>query len=152
MPDEPARVASGAWADDPNALAAFLEEPNLARIGTLDEDGSVHLVPAWFHWDGERFHVGTDAGSHKVANVRRTGRASLEIDGDLRRKRGVLVRGEATVIDGDAGRARYAAIAEAQVRRYQPDRPPHETAQKMAARGEPVVIVVEPRSLVAWGR
>jgi PPOX class probable F420-dependent enzyme len=140
------------WAADENALAEFLEEPNLCRLGTQDEGGDVHLVPAWYHWDGERFHIGAQAADHKVANVRRTGRAAVEIDSDLRRKRGVLVRGRARVVDGAEGRAAYERISVAQVRRYQPDRPPIETAQRMASRGEPVVIEVEPERIVSWGR
>ena len=109
-------------------------------------------MPAWYHWDGERLHIGADAGDHKVANVRRTGRASVEIDGDLRRKRGILVRGTARVLDGADGRAAYERISAAQVRRYQPDRPPIETAQKMASRGDPVVIEVQPERIMSWGR
>ena len=140
------------WAIDPNALADFLDEPNLCRLGTLDASGDVHVVPAWYHWDGERFHIGAQADDHKVANVARTGRAAIEIDSDLRRKRGILVRGPARVIGGPAGRAAYEQISVAQVRRYQPDRPPRETALKMASRGEPVVVEVEPESIVSWGR
>jgi PPOX class probable F420-dependent enzyme len=140
------------WAADPNALADFLDEPNLARLGTVDLSGEVHLVPAWYAWDGERLSIGADAADHKVANVRRTGRASVEIDGDLRRKRGILVHGPAVIIDGDEGHKAYEAISILQVRRYQPDRPPRETAQRMASKGQPVVIEVRPERIISWGR
>ena len=140
------------WATDPHALEEFLDEPNLCRLGTLDASGDVHLVPAWYHWDGERLSIGSDADDHKVANVARAGRAAVEIDSDLRRKRGILVRGSARVIDGVAGRAAYELISAAQVRRYLPDKPPRETALKMASRGTPVVIEVVPESIVSWGR
>ncbi len=144
--------AKSSWAADDNELALFLEEPNLCRIGTTDRDGRVHIVPAWFHWDGEKFYVGADAADHKVNNVRRTGMAAIEIDGDIRRKRGLLTRGTAVILDGDEGRAAYERISAAQVRRYQPDRPPIETAARMASRGNPVVIEVLPGPLVTWGR
>ncbi len=140
------------WATDAEALAAFLEEANLARLGTIDEQGDPHVVPVWFAWDGARFLVGADAADHKTANLRRTGRASLEIDSDLRRKRGILVRGAATLIDGPAARERYRAISELQVRRYQPDKDAAAMAERMAGRGDPVVIEIEPRSIVSWGR
>lgn len=140
------------WAADATVLAAFLEEANLARLGTIDEVGDPHVVPVWFAWDGIRFLVGTDAGDHKVANLRRSGRASLEIDSDLRRRRGILVRGAASLVEGEAGRALYRTMSEAQVRRYQPDRPAPETAARMASRGEPVVIAIVPRTIVSWGR
>ncbi len=143
--------ASG-WAADRDLLADFLAEPNLARIATIDETGEPHVVPAWFWWDGESFWVGAQAGDRKVANVRRSGRAAIEIDADIRRKRGVLARGRAWVIDGEDGRREYLRITTEQVRRYQPDRPPHETAERYARSGRPVVIVITPERLISWGR
>jgi PPOX class probable F420-dependent enzyme len=140
------------WAADPNALADFLAEPNLCRVATIDPDGGPHVVPAWYHWDGERFLIGSQADDHKVRNLRRDPRASVEIDSDLRRKRGILARGRAMLIDGPAGRAEYERISAAQIRRYQPDRPPLETAQRMASKGEPVVIAVTAESIISWGR
>ncbi len=140
------------WAVDENLLAGFFEEPNLCRIGTVDTDGYAHVTPAWYHWDGERFYVGADAADHKVRNVIRTGRAAIEIDGDIRRKRGILARGTAVVLSGEEGRALYEKIGVPQVRRYQPDRPPIETASRMASRGDPVVIEVLPASIISWGR
>ncbi|MFO1541275.1 MAG: pyridoxamine 5'-phosphate oxidase family protein [Chloroflexota bacterium] len=140
------------WAADAHALAAFLDEPNLARIGSVDAAGDAHVVPVWFHWDGSVFRVSAQVGDTKVANVRRTGRASLVIDSDVRRKRGILVTGAARLVTGAEARAEIAWFGEEQVRRYLPERPPHETARRMAASGEPVVIVIVPRSIRAWGR
>ncbi|HYM84853.1 MAG TPA: pyridoxamine 5'-phosphate oxidase family protein [Candidatus Dormibacteraeota bacterium] len=140
------------WASDADALEDFLAEPNLCRIGTVGADGDPHVVPAWHWWDGERFWVGADAADRKVANVRRTGRASIEVDADLRRKRGVLATGAAEVLDGEEGRRRYVRITAEQVRRYQPDRPPHETAERYATHGDPVVIAIRPERIVSWGR
>jgi nitroimidazol reductase NimA-like FMN-containing flavoprotein (pyridoxamine 5'-phosphate oxidase superfamily) len=140
------------WAADADALADFLEEPNLCRVATVDEDGAAHVVPAWFWWDGERFWVGAQAGDRKVANVRRTGRATIEVDGDIRRKRGLFAQGLAWVVDGDDGAREYVRITARQVARYQPDKPPNETAEKYGRSGTPVVIVVAPDRIVSWGR
>lgn len=145
-------VATSGWAQDPDALDDHLAEPNLCRFATTDAEGDPHVVPAWYHWDGERFWIGAQAGDHKVGNVRRLGRAAVEVDGDIRRKRGVLVRGTAWVVDGAEGRSAYIRISQAQVRRYLPDRAPIEMANRMAEKGEPVVIVVAPETIVSWGR
>jgi nitroimidazol reductase NimA-like FMN-containing flavoprotein (pyridoxamine 5'-phosphate oxidase superfamily) len=144
--------ATSGWAADENELASFLEEPNLCRVGTVDWGGHPHIVPAWYHWDGEKFYVGADADDHKVRNIRRTGMAAIEIDGDIRRKRGLLTRGTAVIVDGQEGRATYERISAAQVRRYQPDRAPIETAARMASRGNPVVIEMLPGTVITWGR
>ena len=145
-------VARRGWAADPDSLDDFLAEPNLCRMATVDLDGDPHAVPAWFWWDGERFWIGARAGDRKVANVRRTGRAAIEVDGDIRRKRGILARGTARVVGGKDGRAEYIRISAEQLRRYRPERPPLETAERMAASGEPVVIEVIPERIVSWGR
>jgi hypothetical protein len=140
------------WAEDADELASFLEEPNLCRVGTVDRNGYAHVTPAWFHWDGEVFYVGGDAADAKVANIRRSGTASIEIDGDVRRKRGILARGAASIVDGDTGRTRYEEISIPQVRRYVPNRVPREMAAKMASKGDPVVIEVRPATIISWGR
>ncbi len=145
-------VAIRGWAAEREALDEFLGEPNLCRIATIDPDGEPHVVPAWYWWDGASVHVGAQEADRKVANVRRTGRAAVEIDGDIRRKRGILVRGRAWVIDGEDGWREYVRITTEQVRRYQPDRPPHETAERYAKSGRPVVIVVTPERIISWGR
>jgi nitroimidazol reductase NimA-like FMN-containing flavoprotein (pyridoxamine 5'-phosphate oxidase superfamily) len=149
MSDPPEVVG---WATDDDALADFLSEPNLCRIATVDKTRYAHVVPAWFWWDGDRFWIGADAADRKVANVRRTKRATIEIDSDLRRRRGIFARGAARVIQGEAGRSEYLRISAEQVRRYRPDRPAAETAERMASKGSPVVIEVTPRSIVSWGR
>jgi len=145
-------IEASGWAQDPAALDDHLDEPNLCRFATTDPDGDPHVVPAWFHWDGERFWIGAQAGDHKVRNGRRLARAAVEVDGDIRRKRGVLVRGSAWVVDGAEGRSAYVRISQAQVRRYLPDRPPIEMANRMAEKGDPVVIVVAPERILSWGR
>jgi hypothetical protein len=80
------------------------------------------------------------------------GRASIEVDSDLRRKRGILARGAARIVDGDEGRREYVRITTEQVRRYQPDRPPSETAARMVTSGDPVVLEVTPERIISWGR
>ncbi len=137
------------WAEDAGELASFLEEPNLCRVGTTDLHGYAHITPAWFHWDGAVFYIGADADDAKVANVRRNRTASIEIDSDVRRKRGILARGSASIV---AGRAKYEEISIPQVRRYVPNRVPRELAAKMAEKGNPVVIEVRPISIISWGR
>lgn len=140
------------WAADPNALTDFLEEPNLCRVATIDDLGRPHVVPAWHWWDGASFWVGAQSHDHKVAQVRARGTAGIEVDADLRRKRGIFCTGTARVIDGADGRREYIRITTEQVKRYQPGRPPHETAERYAKAGEPVVIQVIPDRMISWGR
>lgn len=140
------------WAADPNLLADFLAEPNLCRVATIDDEGRPHVVPAWHWWDGTSFWIGAQARDRKVAHIRARHSAGIEVDSDLRRKRGIFCTGEARVIDGADGRHEYVRITAEQIKRYQPDRPPLETAERYARAGEPVVIQVTPDRMISWGR
>jgi nitroimidazol reductase NimA-like FMN-containing flavoprotein (pyridoxamine 5'-phosphate oxidase superfamily) len=140
------------WATDAGKLAEFLSEPNLCRIATIDELGRPHVVPAWHWWDGSSFWIGAQAPDMKVAHIRARGTAGVEVDADLRRKRGVFGTGTARVIDGADGRREYVRITAEQVKRYQPDRPPHETAERYGRAGQPVVIQVTLDRMISWGR
>jgi len=140
------------WAANGDELAAFLAEGNLCRVATIDENGLPHVTPAWHWWDGASFWVGGQAGDRKVANIRRTGTAGIEVDGDIRRKRGIYCTGAARLIEGADGLREYIRITAEQVRHYQPDRPPHETAERYSKSGTPVVIVVTPDRMISWGR
>ena len=140
------------WAADARAMREFLAEPNLARVATIDESGEPHVVPAWYWWDGESFWIGAQATDQKVANARRRGRAGIEIDADIRRKRGLYALGPTRIIDGADGRREYIRITTEQVPRYQPGKPPIETARSYSEKGQPVVIQITPDRVISWGR
>lgn len=42
---------------DEDAVAVFLDEPRIARLACLDDDGWPYVVPCWHEWDGESFWV-----------------------------------------------------------------------------------------------
>jgi PPOX class probable F420-dependent enzyme len=91
------------------ALAAFVAERHLGVLVTSRGDGSPHAVPVGFTLDGLNARVITRAGSVKVANARRGGRASItQLDG----ARWVTFEGEVRVVeDPDAVSTAVAAYA-----------------------------------------
>lgn len=72
----------------------MLESENKLWIATASEDGSAHLVPFSFVWDGERIVAATSERSPAARNARRTGKARVALGtfGDV-----VLIDGSATV-------------------------------------------------------
>jgi pyridoxamine 5'-phosphate oxidase family protein len=87
-------------------LAYLTGERRLARLATVDPDGTPHIAPVGWSYNAE---LGTlEIGGHDVArtkkfrDVARTGRAAIVIDDVLPpwRPRGVEVRGIAEAIDG----------------------------------------------------
>lgn len=99
---------------DPAALSpdveAFLAERHLATLTTLRADGTPHVTPVGFTWDGDAglARIITFAAARKVRHLRANPRAVVcQVDGG----RWLTLEGTATVTD-DADR-----VAEA-VRRY----------------------------------
>lgn len=86
---------------------AFLRsEPGLARLATVDPDGTPHVVPTGWRYNAERDTL--DFGGYsleqtrKYRNVARTGRAAAVIDDVLPpwQPRAVLVKGPAEALEG----------------------------------------------------
>jgi PPOX class probable F420-dependent enzyme len=72
----------------------------MANLATHYRDGSIHLVPMWFVWDGEAILIPTSHATQKLRNLERDPRASVMIDDsrdgfDLR---GLTLIGEATLV------------------------------------------------------
>lgn len=59
------------------AVEAFLAEPHVATLTTLRPDGSPHVAPVRFTWDGTLARVMTVASSRKVRNLSTYDRAAL---------------------------------------------------------------------------
>jgi hypothetical protein len=72
-------------------IEAFLAEPRNVIVAGIRRDGSPHLSPNWFYWDGQRFYVSTTRSRAKYAIFRRSNRAQLLVD-DCTGYRAVLVR------------------------------------------------------------
>jgi hypothetical protein len=66
----------------------LLDAPLIASLATLEADGSVHVVPIWYLWDGEAVQMATSSTSRKVRNLERDQRATVMIhDSPGRRRR-----------------------------------------------------------------
>ena len=80
---------------DPKA-EAFLRENHFAKLATLKRDGSPHLTPIWFMYEGGRLYVNTTRDRVKYFNIRRDPRVSLLVDNGYSY---VIAEGEARVAD-----------------------------------------------------
>lgn len=111
------------------AAVEFLTERHLATLTTLRADGTPHVVPVGFTWDGDAglVRVITSGSSVKARNVRRSGYAAVgQVDG----RRWLTLEGEAVVLDDPA------AVREAERRYAERYRTPRENPAR-------VVLVIE---------
>lgn len=83
-------------------IAEVLAQRPIATLGTLNEDGSVHLAYVMFLHEAGRLYLETSSVTRKARNVRDRGRASLLIEGWASTGRSLMVsaEGEARVIAG----------------------------------------------------
>jgi hypothetical protein len=51
-------------------LQAFLHEAPVARLGSLNQDGTVHLSALWFKYENHEFLFGTQEMTNKVRNIK----------------------------------------------------------------------------------
>jgi PPOX class probable F420-dependent enzyme len=93
-------------------IGAFLAEPRNVIVAGIRRDGSPHLSPNWFYWDGERFFVSTTRARAKYAIFRRDARAQLVVD-DCTGFRAVLVPATVEIREDIAAELpRFRAIRE----------------------------------------
>lgn len=83
-------------------LARFLAEEPVIWLSTVRPDGTPHLVPTWFAWDGQTVVMTSKPGAQKVRNLRANANAMLAL-GDAEDDFDVgLLEARAELID-DAG-------------------------------------------------
>jgi nitroimidazol reductase NimA-like FMN-containing flavoprotein (pyridoxamine 5'-phosphate oxidase superfamily) len=86
----------------PEEIAEVLEQRGIATLGTLNEDGSVHLAYVMFLHEDGRLYFETASVTRKARNVQQRGRASLLTEGWASTGRSLMIaaEGEARVIRG----------------------------------------------------
>ena len=91
----------------------MLAEERVVWLSTVRPDGTPHLVPTWFWWDGEALVVFSKPGATKVRNLRANPRLMVAV-GDPEDDFSVgLIEAHASFLDGaaavpDAFFAKYA--------------------------------------------
>jgi PPOX class probable F420-dependent enzyme len=75
--------------------------PSLGVVGTVRRDGSPHLAPVWFRWDGTSIKIWTADSRLWVRNLVRDTRAAFSIHSDEPPYPSAVLYGAATVESGD---------------------------------------------------
>ena len=125
----------------PAQYDAFLRETRIAKLATLNPDGSPTIVPVWFEWDSTEARLFTDRASEKVRRISRDPRVALSVE------EGVGIPEAWVTIEGIAAVERDGGIELARrlaARYYTPERATRALAswEKMADRW--IVVRVSP--------
>jgi nitroimidazol reductase NimA-like FMN-containing flavoprotein (pyridoxamine 5'-phosphate oxidase superfamily) len=81
----------------------LLSKTLIANLGTLDNDGGIHIMPMWFLRIGNDICIPTSRHTHKYRNLKARPRASVMIDISQAglNLRGVLIRGRVDFLYGE---------------------------------------------------
>lgn len=87
----------------PAEIDELLRSEHTARVGTSGEEGSPHVMPMWFVWDGEAVWVNSLIRSRRTRDIEHGSQAAVCVDagteyGELR---GVVLYGRFDVADDD---------------------------------------------------
>ncbi len=131
--------------DDPD-LNDLLAGPHLARLSTINPDGTPHTMPIWYEWRDQQIHVSTQSRQRKVQNIERDPRVTVLIDTNDFPYRGVMIYGTAELDFDDAARKRVSIFE-----RYIGTRADATAAANgLAAKWDPVVAHITPTKMISF--
>ncbi|MEA3338148.1 MAG: pyridoxamine 5'-phosphate oxidase family protein [Chloroflexota bacterium] len=117
---------------------AFLAKPLIAKLATHNEDGSIHIAPLWFNYEGGDILFGTQAITQKVQNIKRDPRVTVLVDGVDPVLQAVMIYGMAELDYEDVTPKRIALFE-----KYMSAEEAVGFAESLAATYEPVIIRVK---------
>lgn len=94
-----------------DSMREFLNGRHYATLATFNKNGSIHLTPAWYLFEGERFFISTGDSGRKVSNISARPAASIIVDiRNLGSERWVSASGAAEIIRGERSKEVNAKI------------------------------------------
>ena len=131
--------------------AAFLREGHTLQVASIGPHGYPHQVAMWYALIDGKVHFTTYARSQKVQNLRRNPKLSVMLEaGELYNElRGLVIEGDAEVVEGDVElAARVATMSGSRRPAEPPPGPPSE--QTLRAVAKRVVVRVHPVRVYSW--
>jgi PPOX class probable F420-dependent enzyme len=126
-------------------LVAFLKEAPIARLSSMNPDGTIHSAPVYFKYDDGDILIGTQDVTRKVRNTKQNPNVTLLIDSETPPYRGVVIYGEAE-LDYEDVIAKRISIFE----RYMPAENAQQLAMGLANHYDPVIIRVKPKRMTSY--
>jgi PPOX class probable F420-dependent enzyme len=89
--------------------AKRLQEERIAWLTTTSLDGTPQPNPIWFFWDGKEFLIYSQPTAHKLKNIRRNPKVSLNLQVDAEGGRVLVLAGTASIDENPKHDSRYIA-------------------------------------------
>ena len=121
----------------------------IANLATLDDDGSIHLLPMWFLRVADEICIPTSRNTHKYRNLHARPRASVMIDlsrAGLNLKE-VLIRGPVGLVYGEEARRINRSI---HLKYVTPEALSNSSITSYLSGGDDVTVKIHMHHLISW--
>jgi PPOX class probable F420-dependent enzyme len=121
----------------------------IANLATVDDDGSIHLVPMWFLRVGDDICIPTSRNTHKYKNLRARPRASVMIDVSREglNLKGVLIRGQVELVEGEEARRINRSI---HLKYIKPEALNDSRVYSYLSEGDDITVKIHMDRLITW--
>ncbi len=123
-------------------LAVITMPPVLGILTTVNPDGSPQATPIWYYYDGEHFNVTCYVHRVKARNIRREPRVTLVVVDTVNNGDPLIVSGTAELVEEGAAEATERVAI-----RYEGEQAGRESAARLNARGQRVIIRITPERI-----
>lgn len=103
---------------NPNELNEFLQGAWGARLACIRHDGTPHVVPLWYEWDGRSLWLTASPGAFWKEYIRSNGRVSVSIDEPWPPLRRVFLTSRAQIVPEDQIPGGLTALRQRLATRY----------------------------------
>ena len=126
-------------------LLSFFEKAQFARLGTINDDGTIHIAPIFFKYDNGQILMATQDPSRKIRNIKHNNNVTVLIDTTEVPFKGALVYGTAELDYEDVVTKRVAIferrLSQAQAETY---------ARRLSGKWKCVIIRITPVSISSF--
>jgi PPOX class probable F420-dependent enzyme len=126
-------------------VVSFFEQALFARLGTINEDGTVHMAPVFFKHEDGQILIATQDPSRKIRNIKRNNRVTVLIDTTDVPFRGALVYGTAELDYEDIIPKRVAVFERTRSREEG-----EEYARKLSDKWKCVIVRITPDRIASF--
>lgn len=126
-------------------LGSFFEQAQFARLGTINEDGTIHIAPIFFKYHEGQILMATQDPSRKARNIKRNNNVTVLIDNTDVPFKGALVYGRAELDYEDVVRKRVA-IFERRLSREEAET----YARRLSSKWKCVIVRITPVRTVSF--
>ena len=126
-------------------LVSLFEQAQFARLGTINEDNTIHIAPIFFKYDDGQILMATQDPSRKIRNIKRNNNVTVLIDTTEVPFKGALVYGKAE-LDYEDVIPKRVAIFERRLSRDQAET----YAKRLSGKWKCVIVRITPERIVSF--